>query len=244
MYNGSITVLKRCLWSVLLTSLFFSGFILSLSLCLDLGTVNVAIIRAGVVRGFWPSFLIGVGSSFGDLTFAVLATTGITFLLAYEPVRWALWIGGTAVLVYFTIGMVRAALKPKTLQEIGPEGSAYPRDNAKRLKDVLSGWGLAMSSPTAILWFATVGGSVVAQSPVKGAAALGFFLAGFFAASITWSLGMAALSTAGGRSFGPSFIRVISILSAILFLYLAADVFMNGYEQFIEGAFDSPSAAS
>ncbi|WP_274361919.1 LysE family transporter [Paenibacillus thermotolerans] len=218
---------------MLLTSLFFSGFALSLSLCLDLGTVNVAIIRAGVVRGFRPSFLIGVGSSFGDLTYAVLAATGITFLLGYEPVRWFLWLGGTAALLYFTIGMVKAAWKPKALQNVSDDAAGNGRDNDKRWKDFFWGYGLAMSSPTAILWFATVGGSVIANSPVRGAGALSVFFAGFFAASIVWSLGVAALSSAGGRSFGPVFIRVISVLSALLFLYLAVHVFINGYVQLI-----------
>ncbi len=33
--------------------LFLSGFLLSLSVCLDLGTVNVAIFRTGLQRGMW-----------------------------------------------------------------------------------------------------------------------------------------------------------------------------------------------
>jgi L-lysine exporter family protein LysE/ArgO len=54
-----------------------TGFLLCLSLCMDLGIVNVAILRAGVNRGFLPSFMIGVGSSFGDLTYAVLSVMGL-----------------------------------------------------------------------------------------------------------------------------------------------------------------------
>lgn len=203
--------------------LFISGFALSLSLCLDLGTVNVAIIREGIARGFRPSFLVGVGSSFGDLTYAVLATTGVALLLGYPAVRWALWIGGTAMLLYFAFAMIKASLHPKTMDLDAPA----PRRSA--LRTFLWGWGLAIASPTSILWFATVGGSVVAKSPVQGAQALGAFLSGFFAASIVWSLGMAALSAAGGRKLGPTFVRAVSIASALLFLYFAAEVFADGY---------------
>jgi len=153
----------------MLLHLFFSGFALSLSLCLDLGTVNVAIVREGVSRGFWPSFLVGVGSSFGDLTYAVLATTGVALLLGVPAVRWMLWIGG----------------------------------------------------------------SVVAKSPVQGAIALAVFLSGFFTASIVWSFGMALLSATSGRKLGPTFVRGISVLSAILFLYFAVDVFLDGYRSFV-----------
>jgi L-lysine exporter family protein LysE/ArgO len=40
--------------------LFISGFLLSLSLCLDLGIVNVAIIKTGIEKGFLPSLHIGL----------------------------------------------------------------------------------------------------------------------------------------------------------------------------------------
>jgi L-lysine exporter family protein LysE/ArgO len=217
----------------MLWHLFLSGFALSLSLCLDLGTVNVAIVREGVTRGFWPSFLIGVGSSFGDLTYAVLATTGVALLLGIPEVRWALWIGGTLLLLYFTYAMLRAAWKPKSMDDAASnaDGGAAPRRSP--LRSFLWGWGLAIASPTAILWFATVGGSVVAKSPVQGALALTSFLAGFFCAGIAWSFGMALLAATSGKKLGPTFVRAISLASAALFLYFAVDVFLEGYYSFI-----------
>ncbi|TLS51202.1 lysine transporter LysE [Paenibacillus antri] len=217
----------------MLWHLFFSGFALSLSLCLDLGMVNVAIVREGVQRGFWPSFLIGVGSSFGDLTYAVLATTGVALLLGIPEVRWALWVGGTIMLLYFAALMIRAAMRPKSMDagDAAANGQAAPRRSS--LRSFLWGWGLAIASPTAILWFATVGGSVVAKSPVQGALALASFLAGFFSASILWSLGMALLASTSGKRLGPTFVRAISIVSAALFLYFAVDVFLDGYRSFV-----------
>jgi len=215
--------------NAMMISLFLSGFALSLSLCLDLGTVNVAIVREGITRGFWPSFLVGVGSTFGDLTYAVLATTGVSLLLGITAVRWALWIGGTIVLLYFTISMIRAALKPKSLDAASGEagsGRSLPRS-------FFWGWGLAIASPTAILWFATVGGSVIAKSPTQGVEALTAFLGGFFAAGIVWSCAMALLSAFSGRRLGPVFVRTISFLSAALFLYFAVEVFLDGYRSFV-----------
>jgi len=231
----------------MLVHLFLSGFALSLSLCLDLGMVNVAIIREGIARGFWPSFLIGAGSTFGDLTYAVLATTGVALLLGVPAVRWALWIGGTIMLLYFCYTMIRAALRPKSLEASDADGAvgAVGGDAADAssatgrrspLRSFLWGWGLAIASPTAILWFATVGGSVIAKSPAQGVQALAAFLSGFFCAGIVWSLGVAALSAYGGRKLGTSFVRTISILSALLFLYFAIEVFVDGYREFVGSA--------
>lgn len=47
---------------------FMQGLLFSLSLCFDLGMVNVAIVKAGVERGFKSSFMIGFGSCFGEIT--------------------------------------------------------------------------------------------------------------------------------------------------------------------------------
>jgi L-lysine exporter family protein LysE/ArgO len=67
---------------------FVSGFLLSLSLCLDLGIVNVAVVKTGLERGVLPSFLVGLGSSFGDLIYALLSMVGMSLLMQFTVVRW------------------------------------------------------------------------------------------------------------------------------------------------------------
>ncbi|WP_238933595.1 LysE family translocator [Brevibacillus choshinensis] len=207
-------------------SWFLSGFFLSLSLCLDLGMVNVAIIRAGVERGLLPSFLIGVGSSFGDLIYALLSMVGISLLLENRVVRWMLWIGGTVILLYMTWNMLKEFRRPK---EIDLGSKEKRMDKRRSWKDFSSGLGLALASPSAILWFATIGGSVIASSNADSTAALFSFFGGFFTASIAWSLFMAGVSSQGGKWLGHRLLRGFSFLSALLFLYFAGKVFIDGY---------------
>ena len=214
--------------------LFFTGFALSLSLCLDLGTVNMAVLREGAARGFWPAFLMGVGSSFGDLTYAVLGLAGVGLLLDIPAVRIALWIGGTITLLAYTVIMIRGVFRPTKPGTSIARGDTAPAPPRSSVRSILWGWGLALSSPTAILWFATVVGSVVATSPVRGAAAMTVFLGGFFCCSIVWSLGIARLASYSGQRLGQGFARAISALSALLFLYFAADVFLDGYREFLQ----------
>jgi len=82
---------------------FSSGFLLSLSLCLDIGIANIAMITLAMQRGYFYGFWLGIGTCIGDLIYALLALTGMAVLLQFETVRWTLWIGGGAVLVWFTI---------------------------------------------------------------------------------------------------------------------------------------------
>lgn len=208
-------------------SWFFSGFFLSLSLCLDLGIVNVAIIRAGVARGLLPSFLIGVGSSFGDLIYALLSMVGISLLLESRIVRWVLWLGGTVILLYMTWNMLKEFRSPKAIDLRGEDGAK--EDSKRSWKDFSSGLGLALASPSAILWFATIGGSVIASSDASSTSALLLFFGGFFTASIAWSLFMAGVSSQGGKWLGHRLVRGFSFVSALLFLYFAGKVFVDGY---------------
>lgn len=209
---------------------FFSGFFLSISLCLDLGMVNVAMIRTGVERGFLPALFLGVGSGIGDLIYAVLSMAGISLLLSLVAVRWVLWIGGTLVLLYLTYNMFREVLRPKQLDLAhGDEG----KSGHSPLKNLAYGIGLALASPSAILWFATVGGSIIAANHAVDDTSLPLFFLGFFVAGLVWSFAVAIVSSQGGKLLGPRLIRGFSLISALLFLYFAAKVFWNGYQTLI-----------
>jgi threonine/homoserine/homoserine lactone efflux protein len=81
-------------------SLLSNGFFLSLSLCLDIGIVNVAILSRTLSHGFKPGFWLGLGSCIGDLVYATLALAGMAALLRFEAVRWVVWIGGAAMLLF------------------------------------------------------------------------------------------------------------------------------------------------
>src|SRR6185503_19825051 len=136
---------------------FWTGAVFALSLCLDLGFVNAAILRTALERGAIAGFLVGLGSGLGDLVYFTAALLGVAALLAWEPLRWALWLGGTAVLLVLAWRMLREARQPKA---VDLDATPAPRHGAARLV----GWGaaLALASPSGILRFAAVGASVVA----------------------------------------------------------------------------------
>jgi L-lysine exporter family protein LysE/ArgO len=206
--------------------LFMSGFLLSLSLCLDLGIVNVAVVKTGLERGVLPSFLLGLGSSFGDLIYAGLSMVGMSLLMQFTIVRWILWIGGTLVLLYLSYNMIQETLRPKNLN-VSPNGLV--QSSKSWLKPFLTGLGLALSSPSAILWFAAVGGSVIAATAHRyQVSALTTFFMGFFCAGVLWSILMAYVSGQVRKVMGAQWIRIFSLVSAGLFIYFACRVFLNG----------------
>lgn len=210
--------------------LFVAGFLLSLSLCFDLGIVNLAMVRAGLQSGGIAAFLIGLGSCFGDLLYAVASLFAVSLLLEHAIVRWTLWIGGTAALLFLAWRMLRESFgRNRAATEI-LDGPAF--SHAAGAAHFRMGFVLALASPSAILWFAAVGGSLIAAYADAGNALLPFF-AGFFAAGLLWSLGIALLAGQAGRALGPRLTRILALLSALLFLYFAFRVFGDGYESLI-----------
>jgi L-lysine exporter family protein LysE/ArgO len=91
---------------------------------------------------------------------------------------------------------------------------------------------LALASPSAILWFAAVGGSVIAAHAAQ-TAALAPFLCGFFLAGVCWTLLIAAFTGLAHRRLSGNFVRWLALLSALLFAYFSVAVFVSGYREFL-----------
>lgn len=75
-----------------------------------------------------------------------------------RSVRWVLWIGGSLMLLWFAWKMVQSALRPAAKLSLGDIGQQL-----NMRQNFLRGILLAISSPTAILWFAAVGGALIAR---------------------------------------------------------------------------------
>ena len=206
----------------------WAGFLLSLSLCLDLGIVNVAVLRTTLEQGGTAGFLLGVGSCVGDLVYFMLAAAGAAALLQWRAVRLTLWLVGTAVLLLLAWRMIREVIRPRHF-DIDATAAGQRRAPWDL---ILQGLGLALASPTSILWFAAVGGSVIASFG-GGKSTVWPFAVGFAAAAVLWSAifayGLAALK----GLMGDKLIRMLSTVSAAVFLYLAGVVFVTGARQWM-----------
>jgi L-lysine exporter family protein LysE/ArgO len=213
-------------------SLLSDGFFLSLSLCLDIGIANVAIISLALSHGFKPGFVLGLGSCFGDLVYAALALAGMAALLQFDAVRWVVWIGGAMVLLFLTWKMAREALNPASAPPVeGTADLSVPRPS--HLTSFLRGALLAVSSPSAILWFAAVGGALIAKAGATGAVSASVFLAGFFLGGLGWTFFICTLASHGRKRAGTGLLRACHVLSAVLFAYFSYSVIVDGYRDLI-----------
>ncbi|MEY8712733.1 lysine transporter LysE [Mangrovibacter phragmitis] len=207
---------------------FSNGFLLSLSLCLDIGIANIAMITLAMQRGYFHGFWLGMGTCVGDLAYALLALAGMAVLLQYEAVRWILWIGGGAMLLWFAGKMLIAAFRKASELNVSETHQYRPL-----LREFGRGVVLAMSSPTAILWFATVGGALISRMSQHSVTATSWFLSGFFIAGMFWTCVLCLVGSFGGRLLGQRLLKYSYIASALIFSYFALYVIVSGYREFM-----------
>ena len=201
--------------------LFVLGAALAFSINIELGVVNVMIVRTAIDRGAWPAFLIGLGSCIGDVIWACAGALGVSALLQWPPAAWVLWLGGSTILCWFAAAALRDAVRGGSIDE------SSPLRRANGIGAIVLGLGIALGSPTLILWTATVGGSVVASQATSLA---GFvpFISGFATAAVLHSLVLAGVVGATRRFTGPRTIRAVSLISAVMFAAFAVGIFVDG----------------
>ncbi|WP_204377520.1 LysE family translocator [Aquitalea magnusonii] len=159
------------------------GFLLSVSLCLDIGIVNAALINTGLRKGLRPALMMGLGSCFGDLLYALLSLLGMSLLFSFTPVRWVMWLGGGSVLLWLTWKMACSAWQefhhPSTAAGKPADKAGDDGQRRSTAAEFWRGLLMALASPSSLLWFAAVGGSIIAQSTDGSSLAASVFLGGF-----------------------------------------------------------------
>lgn len=219
---------KVAMWSLkrgMNVALYISGVLIGLSLVLQLGTGNIGLIHTGIKKGFFPALIFSLGCAIGDGLYALLAVLGVAWLLQSSSIfQIIMWIGGTAMLCYLTFQAFKDTLSPKEL-DLNRSGV----EKKSLWAYFFTGFWLVVSSPTGLVWFATVAGSVVSSAIGNAGDQSPFpFILGFVSISVVWGAALAYVSSVGGKIMGNKMVRLFSFISGLLFLYFAIYVFRSG----------------
>ncbi len=172
--------------------------------------------------------MVGFGSCFGDLFYAALSLTGLALIATYAPVRWSLWIGGSALLLWLA-GRALAAAWGERARSVGGLTLTDEPGHSPGLGGLfLKGAGLAIASPSSLIWFAAVGGALIARATSSEPGSIAAFLGGFFWAGLIWSAGIAFAFGRMHRRAGRGFAFWTHLASALLFAVLAGVVIADG----------------
>src|SRR5215510_2110420 len=103
--------------------LFFSSFVLAIAFCAPPGVIAAETIRRGTARGFVPALFVQFGSLVGDTTWAIIALTGLAFLIQNNIAKIILSMIGILLMLKLAWGAIRDARHSKEL-DTSPSASA------------------------------------------------------------------------------------------------------------------------
>ena len=195
------------------TTLFISSFVLAISFCAPPGIIAAETVRRGSARGFFPALYVQFGSLVGDTTWAIIALTGLAFLIQNPIAKTILSLIGIFLMLKLAWDAFKDARHGRGLDVT---------ENASTRGDFASGAFLSLGNPLNIVFWTGLGTTVFA-SITGGPQPIHFviFFAGFLAGAILWCFIMAGLVAWGKQWMTNKFFRWINLTCGTAMVYFA-----------------------
>src|SRR5215216_7763423 len=96
-------------------SLFLSSFVLAIAFCAPPGVITTETVRRGAARGFIPALFVQFGSLVGDTTWAIIALTGLAFIVQNNIAKIILSLIGILLMLKLAWDAINDARREKAL---------------------------------------------------------------------------------------------------------------------------------
>lgn len=180
--------------------------------------ITAETVRRGLARGFRPALMVQFGSLVGDSTWALVALTGLAFIIQNNVARTGLSVVGIFLLLKLALDAFKEARNRTDL-------SATP--TSKR-GDFSTGAVLSLSNPFNLIFWTGIG--TTAFAGVAGTLNLGhyatFYLA-FMAGACAWCFFLAGVVAWGRRYLTTTFFRWVNLVCGFA---LACFAFQLGWQ--------------
>jgi threonine/homoserine/homoserine lactone efflux protein len=152
--------------------------------------------------------MVAVGHGLVEFPLMTAIFLGFGYLFNIPFVRPAIGIGGGLYLFFLAAGMFKSSRKQD-----------YPEQDVNTRSPLVSGIMLSAGNPYFLIWWASVGATLVMQSAAYGIAGLIVFMVLHWVCDLAWSWFLSALSYKGGSFFGKSFQKIIFIGSSVVMVF-------------------------
>lgn len=200
-------------------SLFISSFILAIAFCAPPGVITAETVRRGAARGFVPALFVQFGSLVGDTTWAVIALTGLAFIVQNNIAKIVLSLIGILLMLKLAWNAIEDARHGK---ELDMTSSASTRG------DFTNGAFLSLGNPMNIVFWTGLGTTVFASISGKPQPMdFAIFFAGFLGGAIVWCFVMAGLVAWGRKFVTPAFFRWVNFACGTALGFFAVQLGLN-----------------
>ena len=208
-----------------MNTLLVSSFVLAISFCAPPGIITAETVRRGSARGFGPALYVQLGSLVGDTTWAIIALTGLAFLIQNNIAKTILSIIGVLLMIKLAWDAFKDARSGKDIN-VATSASSYG--------DFASGAFLSLGNPLNIVFWTGLGTTVFASiagkpQPIHFAV----FFAGFLIGAVVWCFFMAGLVAWGKQWMTQNFFRWINLICAAVLIYFAIQLGLQTLRTFV-----------
>ena len=184
-------------------TLFISSFFLAIAFCAPPGVVTAETVRRGAARGFLSALFVQFGSLVGDTTWAVIALTGLAFIVQNNIAKAILSLAGIVLMLKLAWDAFKDARHGKELDMTSPVSSRG---------DFANGAFLSLGNPLNIVFWTGLGGTIFTSlSGTPQPVHFAIFFAGFLGGAVLWCFFMAGLIAWGRKFVTPTFFRWVNL---------------------------------
>ena len=200
-------------------SLFISSFFLAIAFCAPPGVITAETVRRGAARGFIPALFVQFGSLVGDTTWAIIALTGLAFVVQNNVAKIILSLIGILLMLKLAWDAIQDARHGR---ELVVDSSMSHRG------DFTNGAFLSLGNPMNIVFWTGLGTTVFASisgrpQPLDFA----IFFSGFLSGAILWCFVMAGLVAWGRRFVTKTFFRWVNFACGIALGFFAIQLSLS-----------------
>lgn len=194
-------------------SLFISSFFLAIAFCAPPGVITAETVRRGAARGFIPALFVQFGSLVGDTTWAIIALTGLAFVVQNNAAKIVLSLVGILLMLKLAWDAIKDARHGKDLQSTSSHSHRG---------DFTNGAFLSLGNPMNIIFWTGLGTTVFASiSGQPQPTDFAIFFAGFLGGAILWCFFMAGLVAWGRKFVTRTFFRWVNLSCGLALGYFA-----------------------
>jgi threonine/homoserine/homoserine lactone efflux protein len=200
-----------------------TGIIAGYGIAIPVGAIAVLIVETGMRCGFRCAAVAGAGAATADLLYAALAALGGTAIAsavgAYAtPFKW----GSAAVLALLAFNGLRRA----RVGRAAPAGEVPAPDRAELARTYGKFLGLTIINPLTVVYFTVFVVGLGIADTLRPLQAI-VFVAGAFAASLSWQTLLAGIGATARRRLPAGFRVGATIVGNLIVLAFAAVVVLR-----------------
>lgn len=200
-------------------SVFISSFVLAIAFCAPPGVITAETVRRGAARGFIPALFVQFGSLVGDTTWAIIALTGLAFIVQNNIAKAILSLIGIVLMLKLAWNALNDAHFGKELDTTSPISNRG---------DFANGAFLSLGNPMNIVFWTGLGSTVFASiSSTPQPIHFAIFFAGFLGGAILWCFVMAGLVAWGRKFVTANFFRLVNLTCGLALMFFAVQLGWN-----------------